>query len=112
MKHSLASENLDIETSPIPHTHREDEQEEHVAPKRAAIEHVHRGKFRQDSVHKLPSHERGFPVLRWECRQKSPNDTSFRIQEPVEGSRPLSGLNFLPSVNKDKLPVQHLPDKV
>ena len=112
MKHSLASENLDIETSPIPYTHGEYEQEEHVAPKWAAVEHVHRGKFRQDSVHKLPTHERGLPVLGWDCGQSFSDDTPFRIQEVEEGSRPLSGLNLLPPINKDKLPIQHLPDKV
>lgn len=66
MKHLLAAENFNIEASTVPHAYREDEQQEYVAPKWAVIEHIHRGKFRQESVCKLPTHERGFPVL---CRE-------------------------------------------
>ena len=69
MKHSLATENLNIETSAIPYAHREDEQQEDVTPKRAVVEHKHSGELCQDGVKKLSTHERGFAVLLWEPGQ-------------------------------------------
>lgn len=64
LKHSLAAENLNIETSAIPNAHREDRHQEHVAPKRTVIEDVHRGKLCQDGVKKLPAHKYDFPISR------------------------------------------------
>ena len=74
MKHLLAAENFNIETSAVPHAYGEDGQQEYVTPKWTVIEHIHRGKFRQDSVCKLPTHERGFPVLRRTFGQNCSND--------------------------------------
>ena len=74
MKHSLAAENFNIETSTVPHAHGEDEQQESVAPKWTSVEHIHRGKFRQDGVCKLPTHECSFPILPREFGQNSSDD--------------------------------------
>lgn len=105
MKHSLPAENLDIETSAIPHTHGEDEHQEYVAPKWAIIEHKDRRKLCKDGVKKLPAHKCGFPILRCEFRYERSNDASFGIQEEVEGRRPLAGLDFFPPIDKDELPI-------
>ena len=69
MKHSLAAENFNIEASTVPHADGKDEQQEHVAPKRTVVEHIHCGKFRQDGVKKLPADECEFPMSLWELRQ-------------------------------------------
>lgn len=112
MKHLLAAENLDVETPAIPHAHGKDKQQEYVAPKRTVVERVHCRKLCQDGIKELPTHERGFPVLRWEFRQERSNDAPFGIHKEEEGSCPLPGLDLLPPIDKDELPVQHLPDKI
>lgn len=79
MKHSLAAEDLNIETSTVPHAHGEDEQQEDIAPKRTGVEHIHRGKLCQDGVEELSTNERGLPVLLWKFGQDRSNDTPLGI---------------------------------
>ena len=105
MKHSLPTENFDIETSTVPHTHGEDEQQKNVAPKRACIEDIHRGELCQDGIEELSAHEHGFPVMRWKQGQERSNDAPLGFQEVEERGCPLSRLNLLPPIDENELPI-------
>ena len=60
----------------------------------------------------LAEHEPCLAVLQGDLCQSAADDAPFVVQQIGERRRALSGLDFLPPIDQDELPIQQLPYRV